>query len=65
MALDACQGRQQAGGTVIRDAVTARAITDLARETMLPREDIAATLAPGGQPDYETVVAVLHALGFQ
>lgn len=49
----------------IREAMQARGITEVARATGLPREEIQGVLTPDGRPHHDTVVAVAHAVGLQ
>jgi probable addiction module antidote protein len=49
----------------VRDVARARGMAQLARDAGLGRESLYKALAPGAKPRYDTVLKVLHALGFK
>lgn len=45
------------------DVARARGMTEIARETGLAREALYRSLSPDGNPSFDTVIRVAHALG--
>ena len=51
--------------TVLGDIARAHGMTKVAEETGLSRESLYKSLSPEGNPEFATVLKVLHALGFK
>ena len=49
----------------LKNIARARGMSDLARKTGLTREGLYKALAPGGNPEFATVMKVIRALGLQ
>jgi probable addiction module antidote protein len=47
------------------DIARARGMAQMARETGLGRESLYKALSPGGNPEFSTILKVIHALGLQ
>ncbi len=47
------------------DIARARGMTQLARETGLGRESLYKALSPNGNPEFSTIMKVVHALGLK
>lgn len=67
--LEACFDEDPGDGSLIRaalgDIARARGMAQLARDTGLSREGLNKALSPEGNPEFSTVVKVIHALGFR
>lgn len=67
--LEACFEEDPGDGSLIRaalgDMARARGMAQLARDTGLTREGLYKALSPGGNPEFATVVKVIHALGLK
>jgi probable addiction module antidote protein len=67
--LEACFDEDPGDGSLIRaalgDIARARGMAQLARDTGLTREGLYKALSPEGNPEFSTVVKVLHALGLR
>ena len=67
--LDACFEEDPGDGSLIRaalgDIARARGMAQLARDTGLSREGLYKALSPEGNPEFSTVVKVIHALGLK
>lgn len=67
--LEACFEEDPGDGSLIRaalgDIARARGMAQLARDTGLSREGLYKALAPGGNPEFSTVVKVINALGLR
>lgn len=50
---------------VLGDIARAKGMTQIARETGLGRESLYKALSPEGNPEFATVLKVVHALGFR
>jgi probable addiction module antidote protein len=48
----------------LRDVAKARGMAELAKASGLGRESLYKALAPGAKPRYETILKVMHGLGF-
>ena len=51
--------------TAIGDVARARGMTKIARDAGLSRESLYRALGVGGNPEFATILKVLHALGIQ
>ncbi len=49
----------------VRDVARARGMTQLARDAGLGRESLYKALTPGAKPRYDTILALLQALGIK
>jgi probable addiction module antidote protein len=49
----------------IADVAKARGVSAIAQSTGLGRESLYKALAPGAKPRYDTILKVLHGLGFK
>ncbi len=67
--LEACFDEDPGDGSLIRaalgDIARARGMAQLARDTGLSREGLYKALSPEGNPEFSTVVKVIHALGLR
>lgn len=67
--LDACLEEDPGDGSVVRaalgDIARARGMSQIARETGLPRETLYKALSPEGNPEFATVLKVVKALGLK
>ncbi len=67
--LEACFEEDPGDGSLIRaalgDIARARGMAQLARDTGLTREGLYKALSPDGNPEFSTVVKVIHALGLR
>lgn len=67
--LEACFEEDPGDGSLIRaalgDLARARGMAQLARDTGLSREGLYKALSPEGNPEFSTVVKVIHALGLR
>ena len=67
--LEACFEEDPGDGSLIRaalgDIARARGMAQLARDTGLTREGLYKALSPAGNPEFSTVVRVIHALGLK
>lgn len=67
--LEACFEEDPGDGSLIRaalgDIARARGMAQLARDTGLTREGLYKALSPEGNPEFSTVVKVIHALGLR
>lgn len=67
--LEACFEEDPGDGSLIRaalgDLARARGMAQLARDTGLSREGLYKALSPEGNPEFSTVVKVIHALGLK
>ncbi len=67
--LEACFEEDPGDGSLIRaalgDIARARGMAQLARDTGLTREGLYKALSPEGNPEFSTVVRVIHALGLK
>lgn len=67
--LEACFEEDPGDGSLIRaalgDIARARGMAQLARDTGLSREGLYKALSPEGNPEFSTVVKVIHALGLR
>jgi len=67
--LEACFEEDPGDGSLIRvalgDIARARGMAQLAREAGLSREGLDKALSPEGNPEFSTVVKVIHALGLK
>ena len=67
--LEACFEEDPGDGSLIRaalgDIARARGMAQLARDTGLTREGLYKALSPDGNPEFSTVVRVIHALGLK
>ncbi len=66
---DACVADDPGDGSLIRaaleDIARARGMSQLARDTGLTREGLYKALSPAGNPEFSTVMKVIHALGLK
>lgn len=66
---DLCVEEDPGDGSLIRRALgaiaRARGMTQLARDTGVTREGLYKALAPDGNPEFVTVMKVIHALGLK
>lgn len=67
--LEACFEEDPGDGSLIRaalgDLARARGMAQLARDTGLSREGLYKALSKEGNPEFSTVVKVIHALGLR
>lgn len=67
--LEACFEEDPGDGSLIRaalgDLARARGMAQLARDTGLTREGLYKALSHDGNPEFSTVVKVIHALGLR
>lgn len=67
--LEACFEEDPGDGSLIRaalgDIARARGMAQLARDTGLSREGLYRALSKEGNPEFSTVVKVIHALGLR
>lgn len=67
--LEACFAEDPGDGSLIRaalgDLARARGMAQLARDTGLTREGLYKALSKDGNPEFSTVVKVIHALGLR
>ncbi len=67
--LEACFEEDPGDGSLVRaalgDIARARGMAQLARDTGLTREGLYKALSPDGNPEFSTVVRVIHALGLK
>jgi probable addiction module antidote protein len=67
--LEACFEEDPGDGSLIRaalgDIARAQGMAQLARDTGLSREGLYKALSPEGNPEFSTVVKVIHALGLK
>ena len=67
--LEACFDEDPGDGSLIRaalgDIARARGMAQLARDTGLSREGLYKALSKEGNPEFSTVVKVIHALGLR
>jgi probable addiction module antidote protein len=67
--LEACFEADPGDGSLIRaalgDIARARGMAQLARDTGISREGPYKALSPDGNPEFTTVVKVIHALGLK
>ena len=67
--LEACFEEDPGDGSLIRaalgDIARARGMAQLARDTGLTREGLYKALSPDGNPEFATVLKVIHALGLK
>ena len=67
--LEACFEEDPGDGSLIRaalgDIARARGMAQLARDTGISREGLYKALSPDGNPEFTTVVKVIHALGLK
>jgi probable addiction module antidote protein len=67
--LEACFEEDPGDGSLIRaalgDLARAKGMVQLARDTGLSREGLYKALAPDGNPEFSTVMKVIHALGLR
>ena len=67
--LEACFEEDPGDGSLIRaalgDIARARGMAQLARDTGLSREGLYKALSKDGNPEFSTVVKVIHALGLK
>jgi len=67
--LDACMEDDPGDGSLIRTALgniaRAKGMSQLARDTGLARENLYKALSEGGNPEFSTVLKVIHALGLK
>ncbi len=67
--LEACFEEDPGDGSLIRaalgDLARARGMAQLARDTGLTREGLYKALSKDGNPEFSTVVKVIHALGLK
>ena len=67
--LEACFEEDPGDGSLIRaalgDLARARGMAQLARDTGLTREGLYKALSKDGNPEFSTVVKVIHALGLR
>ena len=67
--LEACFEEDPGDGSLIRaalgDIARARGMAQLARDTGLSREGLYKALSKDGNPEFSTVVKVIHALGLR
>ena len=67
--LNACFEEDPGDGSLIRaalgDIARARGMTELARQTGLARESLYKALSANGNPEFSTVIKVMHALGLR
>ena len=67
--LEACFEEDPGDGSLIRaalgDIARARGMAQLARDTGLTREGLYKALSKDGNPEFSTVVKVIHALGLK
>ncbi|MFA6013885.1 MAG: addiction module antidote protein [Gallionellaceae bacterium] len=66
---DACLEEDPGDGSLIRaalgDIARARGMTQLARDTGLAREGLYKALSSEGNPEFTTIMKVVHALGLR
>jgi len=58
-------GDPQLIAAVLGDIARARGMSKIARKTGLGRESLYKALSPEGNPEFATVLKVIHALGFK
>jgi probable addiction module antidote protein len=67
--LDACMEEDPGDGSLIRAALgniaRAKGMTQLARDTGMGRESLYKALSSEGNPEFTTVLKVIHALGLK
>ena len=67
--LEACFEEDPGDGSLVRaalgDIARARGMAQLARDTGLTREGLYKALSPEGNPEFSTVMKVIHALGLK
>lgn len=67
--LEACFAEDPGDGSLIRaglgDLARARGMAQLARDTGMTREGLYKALSKDGNPEFSTVVKVIHALGLR
>jgi len=67
--LEACFEEDPGDGSLIRAALgdigRAQGMAQLARDTGLSREGLYKALSPDGNPEFSTVMKVIHALGLR
>jgi len=65
--LDACLAEDPGDGSLVRtalgDIARAKGMSQLARDTGISREGLYRALSPEGNPEFATVMKVIHALG--
>lgn len=61
----AASGDEQMFMTALGDIARARSMTKLARESGLGRESLYKSLRPGAKPRFDTVSAIMRAMGLQ
>lgn len=59
------QGESSLVAAALGDIARARGMTQLARDTRLGRESLYKALSPNGNPEFSTVMKVVHALGLR
>ncbi len=59
------EGEPSLVAAALGDIARARGMTQLARETGLGRESLYKALSPNGNPEFSTIMKVVHALGLK